>query len=178
MLDRESFGVGDYVKVEARVLDSAFNPVQQEQISATLETAAAPPLEFALQAVPERAGWYSGRVLLAHAGPAVVRVPLPGGAATETEFLTRRMRVQQPDVEMRSLRLREELLTDLAVQTGGRYVPLRDAQQLPDLIPRAAERKPPQCAAAEPLWDRTWVLLAIAGLLSLEWALRRRNHLL
>jgi len=79
---------------------------------------------------------------------------------------------------MRTLRLREELLAELAQQTGGQYVALRDAQRLPDLVPRAAERKPPQRAAVEPLWDRAYVLLLIAGLLSIEWSLRRRNHLL
>jgi hypothetical protein len=179
VLDRDSFGVGDYIKVEARVLDSQFNPVQQERVSARLELTDAPPVEFALQAVPERAGWYSGRVLLAQAGAAVIRVLLPSGNISETaESLTRHLRVQQPDVEMRSLRLREDVLTELAEQTGGRYFPLRDAQALPDSIPRAAERKPPQRAGAEPLWDRAWVAVAIAGLLSLEWALRRRNHLL
>mgnify|MGYP001026901713 CR=1 FL=1 len=179
VLDRESFNVGDYLKVEARVLDASFNPLQQEQITATLEGSDGPPLEFGLQAVPERPGWYSGRVVLAQSGPALIRVPLPGGTASAgSESLTRRIRVQQPDWEMRTLRLREELLAGLAQQTGGQYVALRDAQRLPDLVPRAAERKPPQRAAVEPLWDRAYVLLLIAGLLSIEWSLRRRNHLL
>ena len=99
-------------------------------------------------------------------------------AGNQTDFLTKRIRVRRPEVEMRSLRLREDLLRALAEQSGGAYVRLADADALPERIEKATERKPPRLTDAQPLWDRTWVLMVLAALLATEWALRRRNHLL
>jgi queuine tRNA-ribosyltransferase len=45
-------------------------------------------------------------------------------------------------------------------------------------IRKATERKPPQRTEARPLWDNHYVLFGLAALLAVEWAVRRRYHLL
>ena len=179
-LDRETFSVGDYVKIEARLLDDAYNPAQTSEVAATLESPGEAREEFVLEAITERAGWYAGRLLLRREGPAVIRVPLPTTAegAGSPASLAKRLRVQRPDVEMRALRLRTDVLAPLAEQTGGEYCTLEDIDRLPELVRKATERKAPQRAAVQPLWDRNWVLLVLAALLTVEWTVRRRNHLL
>ena len=65
----------------------------------------------------------------------------------------------------------------LAEQTGGRYTPLAGAAELPDWIESAEQVKVTR-AADTPLWDRGPILIILACLLAVEWALRRRHHLL
>jgi len=190
VLDREAFTVGDYVKIEARVLDQAFAPLHEPTVRAELVWSSGPAQECVLSAIPGRDGWFAGRVLLEREGPTVVRVPLPGPVGVQppasqspassqpSEQLTKRIRVQRSDVELRALRLREDVLMTLAEQTGGAYCRLAEAGDLPEQIRAARQRKPPQRAAAEPLWDRGWVLAGLASLLAVEWTIRRRNHLL
>ncbi len=173
--DREAFGFGDYVKIEARLLDAAFHPSDAPQVEGTVQPEGQPARPLVLSAALDRPGWFTGRLLLDFEGPAVVDVPLPGADGGR---LVKRIRVERPDLEMRTLRQRDDVLRELAAQTGGRYVPLAEIQQLPPLIEKAAQRRPPQRIAAQPLWDQGWVLLVLAALLGLEWTLRRRNHLL
>lgn len=182
VLDRDSFRVGDYVRVEARLLDESYAPWPAPHVSAELEWYDGTRRALALEALPEREGWFAGRLLLDREGSAVIRIPLPEARGTDAEgqgrYLTKRLPVQPSDQEMCSLRLRADLLANLAEQTGGEYRPLAQARTLPDLIPRAGRRRPPQRTASEPLWDQPWVLGMLAALLAVEWTLRRRNHLL
>jgi hypothetical protein len=179
VLDRESFSVGDYVRIEAQLLDEAYRPAATAEVAGTLLSEEGTPQECALQASADRPGWYAGRVLLDRAGAVELRLPLPSGTAgADAAFLTRRLRVQRPDLEMRALRLREDFLSALADQTGGEYCRLDELDRLPDIIPKATERRPPQRAAVQPVWDSFWVVGVLAALLAIEWTLRRRSHLL
>jgi hypothetical protein len=91
--------------------------------------------------------------------------------------LCKHIQVEGSDVELRRLALCAEPLTALAEQTQATYVPLSRAGELPDLIENASQVKTAR-GVDRPLWDNTWVLALIAGLLGVEWALRRRHHLL
>ena len=179
VLDRESFGVGDYARIEVRRLDNSYHPAPEQEVTAWLEWSAQERQESVLQAIPDRAGWYAGRLLLEREGSALIRVPLPGNDGQgDAECLTKRIRVRRPDVEMRTLRLREELLRALAEQTGGSYCRLAYIDGLPEVLQSASERKPPQLIGIQPLWDQAWIVVVLAALLAFEWVVRRRNHLL
>jgi len=182
VLDREAVNVGDYVKIEARVLDEAFAPWQAARIEMSLELGDGTRRSHTLNAVAGREGWFAGRFPFDRPGPAVVRVPLVGsgaadGADVREESLVKHVLVQQPDIELRSLRLRADRLAELAERTGGRYTPLEKAGELPDWI-EAAEQVKVTRGSDTPLWDRGPVLIVVASLLAVEWALRRRHHLL
>ena len=182
VLDREAVSVGDYVKIEARVLDEAFVPWQAAQIEMSLELGDGTRRSHTLNAVAGREGWFAGRVPFDRPGPAVVRVPLAGSGAIDSadareESLVKHVLVQQPDIELRSLRLRADRLAELAERTGGRYTPLEKAGELPNWI-EAAEQVKVTRGSDTPLWDRGSVLIVVASLLVVEWALRRRHHLL
>jgi hypothetical protein len=68
------------------------------------------------------------------------------------------------------------LMADIAKAGGGKAISIDEFKQLPRLIDEA---KAWQTAPPEPqsIWDRWPVLLAILGLLSLEWIVRRRTGL-
>jgi hypothetical protein len=175
VLDRESYDVGQFGRVEARVLDSSFAPWQEPEIDGEVEAADGTRESIRLTSIPGREGWFSGRATFEQDGPAIVRIPLPGGARNEE--LVKHAQVQRPDVEMRTLRMRVEELSRLAQQTDGKYLPIAQARALPGEIRDASQSKTER-GPRHALWDRTWVLGLIVGLLGVEWFVRRRNHLL
>ena len=182
-IDRESINVGDYFKIEVRVLDESFVPWHESTIEALLELTDGATRSVTLNAIPGREGWFAGRVSLTRPGSVVIRVPLPrspGAASSQpaASALVKRIRIHRPDVEMRGLRLREDVLSRLASESGGRYVPLAGAGELPEWIRKHDERKPPVRGNVVERLDETWMLALLALLLAVEWTVRRRNHLL
>lgn len=202
VLDRESLNVGEYVRIEARVLDANFLPWHEPEVLAHLETADGRTRDLSLTAIPGREGWYAGRIAPDQDGPAVLRIPLPGSDAasggpvaadrsrgadsaslsggahrSEPQALVKHMTVLRPDLELRALRLRNDTLMKLSEATGGRYVAIATARDLPAMIENASLVRPIEGPKYD-LWDRSWVMILIAGLLGAEWYVRRRNHLL
>jgi len=181
VVDRESLNAGEFVGIEARVLDESFAPWHEPEISARLEFPDGSEQKLVLSAIAGREGWFSGRVALHKGGTTAIRIPLPGGEASSTEqagSLVKRVTVFTPDREMASLRLYARELRLLAEQTGGRYVRLEDAEPLPHWIENATVEKPPVPGPRASLWDNAGVLGLLTALLAAEWLLRRRNHLL
>ena len=184
VLDGDAYNVGDFARIEVRVLDERYLPLARPQLEAVLEPADGPPRTLALEAVPGREGWFAGRVLLDAPGPAVIRVPLPERAADfspraapHRSELRKHLYVSRPDLELRALRRRDETLIKLCEQTGGRYVTLSGAGALPDWIPNATWRTSTR-EPDRPLWDNGWTMGLLATLLCVEWLMRRRHHLL
>lgn len=174
VVDRDVVNIGEYVKIEARVLDPLFQPWLEPGVDGVVELGdgATTPIRLAL--IPGREGWYAGRVALDREGSAMIRIPVPGGGS---ESIIKHVQVQPPDVELRSLKMQEEALRRIADATGGSFLTLAQAGALPDRILNASQATTipgPRRA----LWDRSWVMMLVAVLLCVEWALRRRNHLL
>ena len=85
------------------------------------------------------------------------------------------LQVRPASAEMRQLSQNVELLQKLAAQTGGVYLPLERASELPQHLREAThviEKR-----RDHDLWDRAWIFLLIIGLLSGEWYLRKRSGL-
>jgi uncharacterized membrane protein len=76
------------------------------------------------------------------------------------------------DLEMTQPRLNEAVLRRLAAESSGRYVRADQAGQLPSLLHESrADAGTPEM---RDLWHNGWSLLAIVGLLAVEWVARRR----
>lgn len=176
VLEQDRPIVGEPFKLEAHVLDESFSPWQEPQVTAEFALPDGALLNPVLRAIPGREGWFEGRLSSPTEGVATVRIPLPGGGATH-EQLARRVHVQRVDIEMQALRQRGDTLARLATETGGYYVPLAAAESLPDRIEKASQTRVTRGPDRD-LWDRSWVLILISLLLTIEWAVRRRKHLL
>ena len=182
IIDRQVIRPGDYVKIEARVLDASFAPWHAGEVECRVELPDGTERTLALEAIPGRAGWFTARLAVDWAGPSVIRVPLPGqdaltGDEAVPQMLIKHLDVETSDIEMRSLAMRADQLTELAERTGADYVPLAEADSLPDRIENAT-RVHPVRGSERALWDNGWSLGLIATLLGVEWFVRRRNHLL
>lgn len=175
VLDRDTYNVGDYARIEARVFDAGFAPLHAAEVAARLEFSDGQQRPLALTPIAGREGWFGGRALLEVDGPAVVRVPLEGGQPKEE--LVRYFSIQRPEIELAVLRQQADGLRKLAEFTGGRYLTLAGAATLPDEIRNASIIRPLQ-GPRRSLWDSGWMLSLVALLLGTEWFVRRRNHLL
>jgi uncharacterized membrane protein len=76
------------------------------------------------------------------------------------------------DLEMADPRLNADVLTRVAVASGGAYVNAVDVARLPELLAAAAAA--PASPRMEELWNTPWVFGFIVLLLGTEWVLRRQ----
>ena len=74
--------------------------------------------------------------------------------------------------ELENPQLNEDLLKQLAEQTGGAYFTMSNAESVPENI--ANVQNPIFVDAERELWSHPLVLLAVVGLLGTEWFLRKR----
>jgi len=85
------------------------------------------------------------------------------------------LQVRPASAEMRQLSQNVALLKQLAQQTGGTYLPIEKASELPKHLREATHVI--EKYRDNDLWDHPWVFLAIIGFLSSEWFLRKRSGL-
>jgi hypothetical protein len=80
--------------------------------------------------------------------------------------------VTTPKLEDENIRQNVRLLTELARDTGGQYLSLAQAAELPSLLSNRGEQFyiPERLRT---LWDRDWVMYLLVGLLSVEWLTRK-----
>ncbi len=87
-------------------------------------------------------------------------------------------KVELPPGELERLRMNQEELTQAAEATRGRFYTLVNAGSLPDDLPAGAR---PSLSTSKPpwlLWNWVPVFLLFLFLLTSEWVLRKRKHLL
>ncbi len=181
-VERDAYGVGEAVTVEARLLDPRHQPMTDPQVQAAVRVErgaeGASDRTMTLAAQPNRPGWYRGSFIAAQLGTHVIQIDLPAAEGGKPVTLKSQVKVGQPDLEFKQPELDRESLQTLALQSGGgKYLDIDEANQLPSLIPN---RTTTLILTGSPvtLWDRSWMLLLLVGLLGLEWGLRKRARLL
>jgi hypothetical protein len=107
--------------------------------------------------------------------PGSVRVEL-APVAPELAGLSARALVIESGDERRTLDADHDLLADLARRTGGRVVAWDETDRLAEWVPNRA-RVHAGTPVIETLWDKWIALLAVLGLLTIEWVGRRLMRL-
>ena len=74
--------------------------------------------------------------------------------------------------ELEAPQLNEDLLKQLAVETGGAYFTMADAKSVTENV--ADVQNPVFVDAERELWNHPLILIAVVGLLGTEWFLRKR----
>lgn len=166
--DRESYELGETVRISVLLEDENYRPVDAEDVSVTVGGPDGESFPLVLQKDPNSLGWFRGvyapRVLGTH------EFRLEGGSP-------RAISVEPPALEFAVPRLDEEALGEIATLTRGTYRPLAEISSLPDDIP---DRRQIVVATDEPipLWDNWLSLGLLVGLLTIEWILRKVHRLL
>ncbi|RME36990.1 MAG: hypothetical protein D6788_10440 [Planctomycetota bacterium] len=114
--------------------------------------------------IPDRPGRY--RLVPAH--PAIRGDVLSSGAVS--------IRVERPDLEGQRPEADHDRLARMADATGGRVLDLNELEAGLGAVRDRSVRIPDD--VIEPLWDTKLVLMLFTALISVEWVLRKRFHLL
>jgi hypothetical protein len=87
-------------------------------------------------------------------------------------------RVLAPPGEMELLRMNQPDLERAAEDSHGRFYTLADAERLPAELPPGVRVSLNSSGPPWLLWNHAAVFALVLGLLTAEWVLRKRKHLL
>lgn len=175
--DRESYSLGDTVRVTARLFDAVYRPLVAPSIKARVGAeGGAESAELELMAVPGRDGVYAGSFTARHLGACAIRVTTEqiGGAPVERPACS--FLAELPNIEFVEPQLNPGLLQALAASSGGSCLTLDQVKDLPGRIPDRNETIVTRGKPIE-LWDTGRILVLLVILLGVEWFLRKRHHL-
>jgi len=188
IVDKDRCSLGDHVTVQAILTDAQFEPLQTEQVSASLEDPLGHSTPLLMRRVQDAArdGMYAGQFTARLEGDYRVELQPPHGA--EDELLVREIRSRIPALETERPERNDALLKFVADQTGGAYFVGFDAA-----LPRGGSGTAPLDRRIEPRdqvsllagspdrdFERRlmmWLLGVIGGALCLEWIIRRLSKL-
>lgn len=171
LLDQTELSPGQTLTIRAQLYDARMQPLQRESVSMSIADSNGRPVGLPNQLRPDsrRPGQYTATFRPGAAGEYRITVPVP----ESSDVLTDSIQVSLPDLEAENPAQDVNLLTSLPAETGGRYLNLEQAvATLPDLLP---DRSEPLIIDEQlkTLWDRSWLMYLIVGLLGLEWAIRK-----
>jgi hypothetical protein len=173
---KEVFGGSDPVEFTAQVYDDNYTPIDAAEVSLSvskkdqssqlsLTSLGNGRFEGALDPLPEGDYNYIARAMA-------------GGRQLTEEKGT--FSVGGLNAEFLDTKANTHLLQQIAIQTGGRYYEPEDLRRLPDdlaALPGYRVREVNMSQQLE-LWNNTWMLGLLIGLLALEWILRKRYGML
>ena len=183
--DASTYAIGDTVKVTAYLYSETYQP----QAGATVQIEVVPPdgAPFQLQinaatestnemlsqpdTIANMSNLYTAQFVLLQNGKYRIRATGRSG--------TLKLGEDQIDIyahpqlaELENPQLNEDLLKQLAGQTGGAYFTMADAESLPKNIENV--QNPIFVDAERELWAHPLIFITVLGLLGTEWFLRKR----
>jgi len=179
--DRESYDLGETLRVSALLSDENFRPLEVAEQTVLIEDPEGTITELRLASDGGSPGWYRGIFVPRLIGSYNLRLADGhSGNAAETPVagtVEKTISVEPPAIEFEVPRLDEEALRELGSLTAGSYTPLAEIDAVPARIP---DRRQTVVTTDEaiPLWDNWFSMSLLAGLLTLEWILRKANRLL
>ena len=180
MIGQDRYMLGNAVQIRARLTDARLKPLDEPSVALQIIQPDGVPQTVALQPDESRVGTYAGQITVLQEGVYRLELPVPD---SDDQRITRRIRVSLPDLELRNPERNELLLKRIAAGTGGRYyddVETALKTDGPDPLFRLLKdhtRTAILTAAPDRLWEQTWmmewIMYILAGLLCMEWLMRR-----
>jgi hypothetical protein len=171
--------LGNTVEVRAQLTNARLDALDAPSVDLEVVQPGGAVQTIALRPDPTRAGAYFGQFPALQEGTYRLELPVP---ESENERLSRRIQVKAPDLERENPRRNDALLSLIAKNTGGRYYvgmeAAVDANSPAPLVVQLRDRTSTTIipVAPNPAWEETWLrwmMLALCGLLCLEWLIRR-----
>lgn len=162
---------GEALHIEVAAADERFAPLADARVRVRVRNPDGDEHEHEASPRPGRPGRYVVEVRPGGSGVhRVTAVVEHGGGALAPEPAA--VLVGRADPELSEPRRDDRLLRALAQASGGRSFELGGVAGLADAV--RAGLGPPPAPVVRDAWDSVWGFLAIVGLLSAEWGLRRR----
>lgn len=173
-VDRPTYQQGETVTLQARLPAGAVGDNAQARVAAVVELPSGRTERVDLTTSPGRATNFETTFDASEAGEHRVRLtsPLAGSELPSTSFS-----VVRPAGELGDTRMDAESLRAASALTSGAFLPIDQFDQLASVLPRP-RGVPIETLPPEPLWNRWPVLVLLLVLLTVEWLLRQRNHML
>ena len=170
--DKRSYATGERVTVYARLYNENYEPVVEKTVKGYYlgSGAGAEPHEVMLRPEPAQPGQYRAEFPAPGAGGYRFHVDKPGDPKTELAFS-----VTEPLAEQGQTAMNEPLLRAMAVTTGGQFFREEDLEKLPDSMHLKTEVI--RSNLETELWDSPLYFLALLGLVTAEWILRKMSQL-
>lgn len=188
LVDKARCVVGDHIVVRAVLSDAQHEPLTAESVTAVVVDPDGRRSSLVMSRLQEapKGGMYSAQVTASHEGDYRIELQPPHGA--EDELLVREVRARIPARETERPERDDVLLKDLADLTGGEYFigfspALESANaDAPPLASKLQPRDQVSYVAGTPdkTFERvlmTWLMGLVAGVLCLEWLIRRLSRL-
>lgn len=186
LVDNNKAMIGDTIVVRAVLTNEQYEPLDVPEVPAKLLSPSGRIDDIKLQPLKgePRAGTYGGRFIVREPGSYELRVTL--GDALDEQVLRQSVQVRLPTIELERPRRNDEELEQYASITNGVYLPIDPTTPNTDVQTQlvAAVRPQPQVTIlpGTPNSDfterRNAVLMwLIAGMLTMEWVVRRLHRL-
>ena len=173
--DKRHYQTGDRAQVFAKVLNQAYEPANTAQYIVNVERhgtgADRETNVLRLEAIPDAPGLFQGFYTIEKDGRYTIRTALEDQtAASAPEF-----QAVTTEPELRDPKMQEVLLRKMAELSGGKFIPVRELNALPQLV--GQEKKTSTVRMEKELWDLPGVFIALVLLAGVEWFVRRRSNL-
>ncbi len=165
--------VGQPVRFQVRLGGEQAADARQQEVELAIEGGGGRERTFNLMRVAQSPRDYQLMVSDLPPGSYRARLVRPIVDAPPSEEFT----ITAPPGEQAVLRTNVDGMRELAEQSRGRAYTQADAAQLFEELP---EGKPTRVGAlpSQPIWNAWWVALLFIGLITAEWIVRRRSHML
>jgi len=173
-LDKGYYEPEEPVRISATVRDKDGQGTNQAKVTVKIQNPAGRPEEVALSPEPGPAGHYGGTFDPKAAGNYEFTVEARLGELTLTAEKIA-FEVGRPDLEFEKLDLDDKMLERIAADAKGRYVHITTADLLLSQLDRS-QRKRNQYIE-RPLYSAPLFWTLFVGILTTEWALRRKYQL-
>ena len=161
---------GDTLHIDVVVADAAFAPVIDAAVRVRVTDPNGDTRELSAMLVAGEVGRYVAEVAPSRRGVYQVTAFADRGAG-ELGRADAAVLVGGADLELTDPRRQDAVLKRVAEASGGR---LLDAARIDDLVGALRANAVPAPPTVHDLWDTIWGFLAVVGVLSGEWGLRRQ----
>ena len=179
LVKQDRYLLGNTVEVRAQLSDARRDPLDAPSVTLQVVQPDGAARSVLMRADASRTGAYLGQFPASQEGTYHLELPVP---ESDNERLTRRIQVKVPDLERENPRRNDAVLSSIARNTGGKYyvgIPKAiNAEGTDGLVQQLKDRTTTvvMTAAPNPQWEETWlrwIMIALCGLLCLEWLIRR-----
>jgi hypothetical protein len=179
LVGQDRYLLGNSVEVRAQLTDARLEPLSAPSVSLQVIAPEGGVQTLTLRPDPSRQGTFVGQFPALQEGSYRLELPVP---ESENERLTRRVQVKVPELERENPQRNDALLGGIAANSGpgGRYYIGMNAissgdhplvKELKDRTMTVIQPESPD-PKSEEQWLK-WMMIALCGLLCLEWLIRR-----